>query len=220
MAALGTWGLVKNVHKNGIEIKIRRGFLIPILALTAALFVSVIQAHKDLRFSYPVYLFSTLIVLLYAIQGRRGNQTKIPAQHRAQRGLQAAALLVFTLAGVFLFEASGFHLEKSESGIEMARFLATRQDRDGIAIEEIWRAGGRLYLGGKHPLINIDSALMGDQAALTLCISRESISWIGIRDDSIRKYGRMALLNINGYKEVKFSRHSRRENYRLFQRGN
>ena len=218
MVGLGAWGLLKNIHDNNFELKIHKGIFKPIFILTAILFGLIFQAHKDYRYSYLVFIFSALIILIYALQRQQKKNRKMASSFKMLRSPKAAALLLFAIMGVFLFETNGYYFQKSESGVEMARFLFKQPDNQGVSVEEIWRAGGMLYLWEKYPLENIDQASLSDREGFISKITKESVIWVGIRDKSVKKHGYDTLLNDLGFTEVAFSRHTWRETYRLFKK--
>jgi 4-amino-4-deoxy-L-arabinose transferase-like glycosyltransferase len=217
MVGCGTWGLLEKIADNDIELKIRKKIFTPILVLTWILTAAVFQANKDYRYAYLVLPLAILILACVMVRREKKNTECAPSYKKLENP-HIAALLVFTLFGAFLLEVGGFYLHKSESGVEMARFLSKQQDRRGAAVEEIWRAGGMLYLWEKHPLENMDSSLISDREGFISKIMKDPIIWVGIRDKSVKRYGYVTLLNDLGFTEVTFSKHIRRETYRLFKK--
>lgn len=220
MVGLSVWGLLGRIYHNDFKIRIQKRISTPILVLMIPLIGIVIQAQKEPRFGYLVFLFSGLIIAVYFLQDKIKRNNGVPYQREKVNASNIAVMLVLALLGVIIFEVNGFFFRRSESGVEMARFLRMQKDNRGVAIEEIWRAGGRLYLWQKPLLLNIERSLIKERKHFVSSIKGNSIGWVGIRDNSLSRYGYASLLYDFGFKEVKFSEKIRLETYRLFKKEN
>lgn len=218
MVGLSTWTLLEKTYHNKLNLVIQREISKPVFALLIVLVGIVFLAHKDPWFSYLVFLLSGLIVLIYLAQKWREQIRGVVSPYKKAVSLHVSSLLVFALLGVVVFEINGFFFRKPASGVEMARYLYSQPDNRGVAVEDIWRAGGRLYLWRKCLLINIDRSSIEDRNSLISDIKENSIGWVGIRENSIKQYGYDALLKDIGFTEVQFSKKVRLEIYRLFKR--
>ena len=217
MAGWGAWRLLEKITSHDIEVTIRKKAIMPVHVFAALLPVAVFQAHRDLRYAYLVY-FLTALFLISAIPWKAKKYGRPISLNRTYGSPHIAVLLILAFMGIFLFEAGGFYPRKSESGIDMARFLAGQQGWGGGAVEELWRAGGMLYLGERYPLENLDETSIRDRAAFISKITKDSITWVGVRDRSLEQSGYHALLNDLGFTEVTFSKKKRRDAYRLFKK--
>lgn len=220
MVGLSTWTLLEKIYHNKLNFDIYRKISKPVFALLIVLVGVVFLAHKDPRFSYLVFLLSGLIGLIYLAQKKREQIKGVLSPYRKAISLHVSSLLVFALLGVVVFEVNGSFFRKPASGVEMARYLYSQPDNNGVAVEDIWRAGGKLYLWRKRTLINIDRSSIEDRNSFISDIKENSIDWVGIRENSIKQHGYDVLLKEIGFTEVRFSKKVRLETYRLFKREN
>ena len=220
MVGLATWSLLDTIYRNDVKLKIPKKIPKPVYALLIILMGTVIQAHKDPRFSYIVIFLVGLILLTLLIPRWKAEKMGAAVLEREVSSPSLAVLLILIVLGSILFEVNGFYFARSESGVEMARFLYHQPNNEGVAVDDIWRAGGRLYLLRKPAVINIDESLIRDRDALLASLREIPVGWVGIRDKYIKQYGYDALLEESGYKEVRFSHKIRQETYRLFKKEN
>ncbi len=115
-------------------------------------------------------------------------------------------------------EIDGFRLRRSESAVEMARFLAQQPEIKSVAIEQLWKAGGRLYLWRKQKVVDIDVALIQDQQRVLQEIFRDGIQAVGLRAEHVERLGYESRLVSQGFRESRFSKKRRIDRYRLFLR--
>jgi hypothetical protein len=81
----------------------------------------------------------------------------------------------------------------------------------GLAVEQLWRMGGRLYMGTVHPLIDIDPAQLGQSGFLPrLCSERP---WMVLDERSLSRWGLGEQLQACSYSPLELSGTS---SYRLF----
>jgi hypothetical protein len=220
MVGLSTWSLLGSIYHGHSKPIIQKKIPKPIFALLIILFALVIQAHKDLRFSYLVFLFLGCIALVYYFPKWKAKKKGVAVLERTVDSSTIAALLILLLLGTILFEFSDFQFHRSESGVEMARFLYHQPNNTGVAVDDLWRAGGRLYLYRKHVIINIDEASIRDKEKLLSHLKENKVDWIGIRDKNVKQYGYDTFLHGFGYLEIEFSDKLRLETYRLFRKEN
>ena len=121
---------------------------LPLLLLSAL-------PHKEPRYAIPAMPF----VALLSAAGIRSILTRWSAVPPAWS--VAPVALVAALGLSFIHDAGGWRLRRSNDEIRFARSLAARAGQgQGLAVEQLWRVGGHLYLSDVHPVIDLDSAVI------------------------------------------------------------
>jgi hypothetical protein len=124
--------------------------------------------HKEARYLIPVIPF-------VAIAAARGTTRVLEFARRyghTRPGAAAAGLAAPLLALALLHDAGGWRLPRSNEGVRLAQYLRQQGD-GGLAVEQSWRIGGRLYLAHIDPLIEFDERLLEDHMA-------PRIRWIAV----------------------------------------
>ena len=217
MAGLSAWHLMEKGRDRGFSLKaslrVRR-----ILLILGSIFVFLLLlAHKD-------YRYATLALPLLAVMAGMYYFSKKRAEKREEEPATVltpakSVLLFLSLAFLaFIVEVDGFHFRRSESGVEMGRYLARLSGFRVLAIEDYWRAGGRLYFVNNPVLINLDSTRLAEPDYLRQTILENEAQAVGIRDEHVREFGCKAILESLAFQEVRFSDKKRKETYRLFLR--
>lgn len=94
--------------------------------------------HKEARYMIAIQPF----VCLAAAGGVVVDVLRdLRLRRRTTSAAIVAALTVFCIA----LELANWHIRRSDTGVEIARTLAAHGTR-GVAVEQLWRLGGRLYL--------------------------------------------------------------------------
>jgi hypothetical protein len=215
MAALAFWKLLEKTRDGHFERKLAARASPLMLFLALLLAEMIILSHKDYRFVFLAMPTALLLAAAYLWTKRRWGAdwgTWEPAT--TAPGL--ALLLVGIFIGLSVLEIDGFRFRRSESGVEMARFLARQTDVHGAAIEENWRAGGKLYLGQVSKLMNIDGARIQDQRYWLKDILKSGIDAVGLRAEHVEKYQLESFLKSYGFREVNFFPKIQRDRFRLF----
>lgn len=215
MAGLSAWHILGRGRETGFALKASAGEKRILFFLGGVVVGLLVLAHKDPRYSILALPLLALMAGLHYVGKKRaerngGKRTAVltPAQ---------SVLLMISIACLaVVVEIDGFRFRRSESGVEMARYLARRPDLEILAIEDYWRAGGRLYLGKGTVLINIDSTRLSEPDYLRRMILETKAQAVGIRDKQLRGLGCEVLLESIGFQEVRFSDKKRKETYRLF----
>ena len=218
MAGLSAWHFLDKNRKTGFVMYLPRKLTRPFLALSLFFFGTVLLSSKDFRFAYASIPLLLLLMVLYSrIQPRlhSGGANEVPNVSPVRLGLW----LILAALAMGALEIDGFRLRRTESGVEMARFLAHRPDLRSVAIEEAWKAGGRLYLSKYPTIMNIDETLLLHPDQLMQDVKARDIQAIGLRDEHVRGLKYDDLLRSHGYKEVFFAKKKRLHQYRLFLKG-
>lgn len=212
MAASSLWRLLKQVCQNKLDIRYPKNFSWSSYLLILLLILS----HKDFRYLYPAAVLFILIFLIFLFRKSvriENFKLKILNGRRIQN--PAIVLFVFFL-GCIVFEVNGFHFRRSESGVEMARFLAAQKNVSSVAIQQIWRAGGKLYLWKIPKLDNINEENIHDKQYFKNKYLNNDYQWIALRKTDVKRYEYDSFLSQRGYKEIVFSQREREDPYQLF----
>jgi hypothetical protein len=165
--------------------------------------------HREERYLVPALPFFALA----AAQGFRYLLLRFQ-----QPGRERGALLVMVaLAGAVLFELEGARFRRSESAVDVARYVAGQPDARQVAIEQSWRAGSNLFLG-RIVLWDLDPRRVGERPYLWSLLSRSELQYVALRDESVRKAGLESVLDSAGFVAVRIARQSTHDPYRLFRR--
>jgi hypothetical protein len=119
---------------------------LPVLMLSAL-------PHKETRYLIPVipYLCIAAGIGVYGVIHDARTVWAAPRAHAA------GALLVPLLLLGILQDMGGWRLARSNDEVLLAQRLA-HEESGGIAIRGAWRLGGRIYLGSRHHVIEIEDA--------------------------------------------------------------
>jgi hypothetical protein len=173
--------------------------------------------HKEPRYLIPVLPFVTMGAawstwnLLGRLRQGAAALDREPASNRW------AVMLVAALSIGMLLQLDGFRFRRSESAVEVARFVARQKGGGVVGIEQSWKAGGNLYLDPKT-WEDLDNRLTGDPAWVQNLLRRPEIAWVALQKKTIDRHHYQALLEECGFAEVVYSGRTRRKEYRLFHR--
>ena len=192
----------------------RRAGLMGVLFLLPLLLLSLLP-HKEARYLVPLLPFFCALVGVGVWRFLRGGiqNRAVPRDRRVSR----AGLLVLALLLALLFEADGYHALRSESGVVLARTLTAMKPLQHVAVEQIWRAGSRVYLGAVPDLRDIDTDRSRDPGYLEAVLEDPVLEAVALKASTLARNGCEALLGANGFSEVSL-RPCSRDPYRLFVR--
>jgi len=216
MAASSLWHLLKQVCQNKLDIQYPQKFFWPSCLLTIVLVLLLILSHKDFQYLYLAAVFFILILLISLFQksvGIKNFKLKILNGKRIQN---PAMVIVVLFLGCIIFEVNGFHFQRSESGIQMARYLANQTNVSSVAIQQIWRAGGKLYLWKIPKLDNINEKDLHDKQHFQTKYLNNGYQWLALKKTDVKRYEYDFFLSERGFKEVAFSQKKRKDSYQLF----
>jgi hypothetical protein len=136
--------------------------------------------HKEPRYLLPIMpLLSLLAAIGIARTGAWLTDTRVSAA-RAQR---FAFLIAAALGASTLHHVSRWHVRRDDGAVELARYLAAGPPA-GLAVEQLWRLGGRLYLGDLGPLRDLDAGALSGRETLAELRQAREFQWIAIREDT------------------------------------
>jgi hypothetical protein len=109
-------------------------------------------------------------------------------------------LAVYLLAGVTLFEIDGWRFRRSESAVDVARYLSRQADVRDVAMEDGKTVtGADLYLAARANVVNIDPRELGDPGYLRASLRRPEAQYLVLSERSLALYGCRELLRTAGY---------------------
>ena len=121
---------------------------VPLIALS-------LLPHKEPRYLIPVVPFVALLAA-EAVTRLVLPRHVLQSAHGGRRANLDTLAVTLALAGSLVFGANGFHMRRSERDVDLARRLAREANLSGLAAEQLWRLGGRLYLRSVPRLVDID----------------------------------------------------------------
>ena len=156
---------------------------------------------KEPRYMIPVMPFAALL----AANGVRSILARWavspPVWHAAPVALAAALTLGF------LHDAGGWRLRRSNDDVRFAPTLAAQATGgEGLAVEQLWRVGGHLYLGDVDPLIDLDPSVIRNAGlpadviarARSIALDAQTASQPGV-SDRLASAGYRAVMKTTSY---------------------
>jgi hypothetical protein len=187
---------------------------ITIWALSPLLLLSLFP-HKESRYLVPVIPFFAAMAgigVWYWLKETAAN----PALKLPKRQLQAL-LLSFAFIGSLLFEVDGFRFRRSEAGVDVAKYLTAQKNIQSVAFEQVWRAGGKIYLHKIPQVLDISPDSIGDPQYLMKIIDTPGLQIVVLKENDVKKYHYDDLLIKKGFEEFHV-RQEGRDKYRLFKK--
>ncbi|MFC2146009.1 hypothetical protein ACFLRT_01535, partial [Acidobacteriota bacterium] len=133
-----------------------------------------------------------------------------------KRQLQAL-LLSFVFMGSLLFEVDGFRFRRSEAGVDVAKYLTTQKNVQSVAFEQIWRAGGKIYLHKIPQVMDISPETIGDPRYFMKIIDTPGLQIVALKENDVKKYHYDIVLIKKGFEEFHVPQKGR-DKYRLFKK--
>jgi hypothetical protein len=144
--------------------------------------------HKEARYVIATIPFWSLA----AASGLWWCAESLAAASDARRARGAALALVVLVIGGGLYDASRYRFRRSEDSVRLAWTIAATDGR-GVAADQLWRFGGRLYLSRAERLIDLDPAFADDETGARAAFCRHDISWVALRSDRVTEARTRAL---------------------------
>jgi hypothetical protein len=161
------------------------------------IFMLSLLPHKEPRYLVAVLPF---VCLAAALGLGRALRTITERPMSGVRSRTLAAVLVIVCAGGLLLEIGGWRFGKPSGPVELARVVNASGCAGGVAVEHLWRVGGRLYLRDCGFAIDLDREVVASPGALEDALASPPIEWVLLRrpvPDAVR-----AVLPQDGFTEV------------------
>jgi len=169
--------------------------------------------HKEARYLVPVLPLVCIVSakgIWDVIEGLQRGKT----EHNASTAIPAAflALLVVSLA----LEVDGYRFRRSESAVDMARFIRDQEDVRTVALQQVWRAGGSIYLWRVPQVLDIDHDRRAERDYVRSFFSGEANQYVALQAQDVEQFGYGDLAAEYGYVEVRYAESQGAQGYRLF----
>jgi hypothetical protein len=156
--------------------------------------------HKEPRYLVPILPF---VAMLGAAAGWQAivwlAQVNTTVDERRRE--RVALTLTTTVLAMAVTEPMDYVLPRTDDGVAVARYIAAVGPTEGVAAEQVWNVGGRVYLPLSNPLIDIDPAQMTD-SRLDVITRMPSIVWLALQDRDVKRLGCEKLVLAAGFHEV------------------
>ncbi|MBA2304611.1 MAG: hypothetical protein H0W08_18540, partial [Acidobacteria bacterium] len=139
--------------------------------------------HKESRYLIPMMPFLSIASargFLRAVAWIRAS-ADAPGWRRWSRELFAPVLLLSVL-----HDMGGWRLVRSNEGVRLAQYLRA-SGSSGIAVQDLWRLGGRPYLSQHQPLVEVSPELLTDTGAAAAAVAETK--WVALRARTARIVG-------------------------------
>ena len=111
--------------------------------------------HKEARYLLPVVPF--LVTLSSMALWELAQRVLVRAQSDRTVAARMTLAVCVAIAAGQTYQISRFHVRRSDNAVRLARALAAEGGHGGLAVEQLWRMGGRLFLGRFSPLVDVVS---------------------------------------------------------------
>jgi hypothetical protein len=148
---------------------------LPVIVLSAL-------PHKETRYLIPVIPYLCIAAALGIHRVVHDARTSWPAA----RAHAAGALLLPLLSLGLLQDIGGWRLARSNDEVMLARRLAGELGGN-IAIRGAWRLGGRIYLGPRHHVIEIEDASLATPESRQQLF--RDVRWIVVDPETAKRLG-------------------------------
>ena len=214
LTTVGSWGnlLFAALALYAIRLKDWGGLILAILpiAMLSAL------PHKEFRYLVPVLPFVCILaahafwVLLKRLRG--DGQVAF-----RQKQIVATTVTVLLMTSL-LFEMDDYRFRRYESAVDAARFIRNQSGVSGVAIEQLWRAGGRIYLWRLPTLVDISSDRRNDADYLRSVLARPDLDYVAFNAIEVDNLSHPSLASDYGYLEVSLPRPRQYQRYVLYKK--
>ena len=119
---------------------------VPLIALS-------VLPHKEARYLIPIVPFVSVLAGagLWRLIVRASSPGAMPPW--------SSIAIVGGVVASTLLSINGYHVRRSDAAVSLARAIASTPGVSSVAVEQLWRWGGRIYLGGVPALQELDGRL-------------------------------------------------------------
>jgi 4-amino-4-deoxy-L-arabinose transferase-like glycosyltransferase len=209
----GSWSNYLMIGLIAYSVKLRQWKML-IWALLPIFMLSFLP-HKEPRYLVAVIPFLSMaagFALWRVFEDLHATQAV------NKRRLIIATVVTVLISYSSLVELDGFRFRRYESAVDIARFVRDRAEVSGIAIQQIWRAGGQIYLWRIPNVLNIPFDRLNERAYVWRFLTKPEIQYVAMAAKDVERHDYAGLLEENGFREVAVSPHREYQLYRLFER--
>jgi len=147
--------------------------------------------HKEHRYLIAVIPFLSTA----AERGFVRMAESMPAWRSGPRSHRSACDLVAPLLSIsVIHEIGGWSAgARSNEGVRLAQYVR-RTRTSGVAAQDFWRLGGRIYLWQHDPLIDFPAAMLSQRNAAATALA--GIHWVALRTRTARTVGDPAMQSL------------------------
>jgi hypothetical protein len=171
--------------------------------------------HKESRYLLPIIPFFS--ICLAAAFWNLLRESSSASSNKLVLFFRKPHVILLLLCLGILFELDGFRVRRTESAVDIAKFI-NEQDASAAAIQQIWKTGGKIYMPRLQRIDDLIPELISDPQYLRNKISDPEIQFVALQKRDIKRYGYAELIIQCGYHEIPFPTSSDRNEYLLFQR--
>jgi hypothetical protein len=168
--------------------------------------------HKEARYLVPVMPFVAMLAGIKLWDLAQAVRSRVDVSRTVAQRL-ALLLCAATIASA-TYEVSRFHMRRSDDAVRLAHVFAASNVEGGLAVEQLWRMGGHLYLGRFQPLVSLDPATLRTPGGLRDAAGDPARRWIALRLQTCGEEC-VSMLSSRGFEE---RRPPVPSEYRLFER--
>jgi len=174
-----------------------RSRLWPALVWTAVP-ITVLSAlpHKEGRYLVAVIPFLSIVMgcTVWSILAGVEASSNEPAKPNAER---RALVATAAILGILLWELCGFRFPRSEDAVRLAAYVRSRAP-SAVAIEQVWRAGGNIYLQSNSRVFSISPFAEDFPPAEKSVLADPGIRYVALRADTSGRSSARATLASSG----------------------
>lgn len=147
--------------------------------------------HKEARYAIATIPFWALAAAPALRSWIARGEARAPRPLPVRVGALGIAILV---AAAVAFDAGKYRFVRSEAAVRLG-WAVGQSGATGIAAEQLWRFGGRLYLDNSLPLVEIDLQGPDPERVLREAVCRPDVRWAALR---LRPFTAEATSVLNG----------------------
>ena len=129
-----------------------------------------------------------------------------------------ATILAVLLVSSLLLEIDGYRFKRYESAVDAARYVRAQTGTSSIGVEQLWRAGGRIYLWRVPTVTDISFDRGADRVYIRSVLEAGDLDYVAFNAGHVVRYGYDELARNAGYTELPLAWPGEREAYRLYER--
>jgi len=192
---------------------------IALCAFLPILLLSVLT-HKQARYLVPMLPFWSALVAIgmyrwlgYLVENQEGKSATLWKKVKG-----SSVIFVFVFTAALLMEVDGYRFRRSESAVDIARYIARQGEVESVAIEQKWKAGSILYLHHIPVVMDIDTERIHDLSYFTQVIETPGLRYISVKAQSLEKFKLGPILEERGFKPLEVGQ-EKRDKYCLYVSG-
>jgi hypothetical protein len=157
--------------------------------------------HKEPRYLVPVLPFMSMSAAASLWRISEWLARPETEADGAVRRRRIAGGLTAAVAAAAILEIAGGWFPRSEDGIVLAKYVASRPVAGTMVAEQSWRIGGRLYLGDRVRLVDLDPGAINEPQPFSAILRDPEIAWIALFTSDVRRLSSAPVLEHAAFAE-------------------